>query len=124
MNDFPARGSNVDHAVSESEPGVTPGEGKPGSHGEGRAVEDGTRLERLPPEIGALLMVVGIAGLILPGPVGSPFFIAGGVVLWPAAFGRVEGWFQRKCPVAHRKGMEQIERYLDDLERRYPGSLG
>jgi hypothetical protein len=100
------------------------GTGHPLSNGDGHApAADSHRLERLPPEIGALLMVVGIAGLLLPGPVGSPFFIAGGVALWPAAFGRVEGWFQRRFPVVHRTGMEQIERYLADLERRYPGSL-
>jgi hypothetical protein len=114
----------VDHAISGSDPGVAPGTGEPGLNGNGQAAGEGMRLERLPPEIGALLMVVGIAGLLLPGPVGSPFFIAGGVALWPAAFGRVESWFQRRFPVVHRNGVEQIERYLDDLEKRFPGSLG
>ena len=94
------------------------------SDGDGPPPDLGARLEHLPPEIGALLMVVGIAGLVLPGPVGTPFVVAGGVALWPAAFGRVEGWFQRKFPVAHRNGMKQIDRYLNDLERRFPGSLG
>jgi hypothetical protein len=114
----------VNHAVSESDPGADAGMATPGSNGEVQCSEDAARVERLPPEIGVLLMVVGIAGLLLPGPVGSPFFIAGGVALWPAAFGRVEGWFQRKFPVIHRNGMEQMERYLADLERRYPGPLG
>jgi hypothetical protein len=115
----------MDHAVSEPDPGVIPGTGNPGLNGEGHPPEvaGAARLERLPPEIGALLMVVGIAGLLLPGPVGSPFFIAGGVALWPAAFGRVEGWFRRRFPNAHRTGMEQMVRYLADLERRYPGCL-
>src|SRR4051812_37602481 len=81
------------------------------------------RLERLPREIGALLIVIGVAGLLLPGPVGSPFVLAGGLVLWPKGFGRVEGWFARRFPRLHREGMAQIERYLDDLERRYPGSI-
>jgi hypothetical protein len=114
----------VDQAVSGSDPGVTAGMANPGSSGEVHCSGDAPRVERLPPEVGVLLMVVGVAGLLLPGPVGSPFFIAGGVALWPAAFGRVEGWFQRKFPVIHRNGMEQMERYLADLERRYPGSLG
>jgi hypothetical protein len=115
----------VDQAASGSDPGTITGPGHPLSNGDGhRPSPDIHHLGRLPPEIGALLMVVGIAGLLLPGPVGSPFFIAGGVALWPAAFGRVENWFQRRFPVVHRTGMEQIVRYLDDLERRYPGSLG
>jgi hypothetical protein len=84
---------------------------------------DGLRLRKLPPEIGTLLMIVGIAGLLLPGPVGSPFVIAGGITLWPSALGRVDGWFRRRFPKAHRDGMTQIARFLDDLEHRYPGSL-
>ena len=78
------------------------------------------RLKSLPPETGVLLMIVGIARLLLPGPVGSPFLVAGGLVLWPARFGRVEGWFRRSFPDTYRSGMQQIKHYLDDLERRYP----
>jgi hypothetical protein len=36
----------------------------------------------------------------------------------------VEGWFRRRFPSIHRKGRGQIERFLSDLERRYPGSTG
>jgi hypothetical protein len=80
-------------------------------------------LQKLPSEIGVLLLVMGVAGLMLPGPVGSPFVIAGGVALWPAGFRKVEGWFQRRAPRLYRVGMDQMERYLDDLENRYPGSV-
>jgi hypothetical protein len=80
------------------------------------------RLKTLPSEIGILLIIVGIAGIALPGPVGTPFVIAGGVTLWPSAFEKVERWFQRRFPRMHQSGMEQIERYLTDLEKRYPGS--
>jgi hypothetical protein len=80
------------------------------------------RLQTLPPEIGVLLILIGTAGVLLPGPVGTPFLIAGGISLWPKAFNRLERWFQRRCPTMHSTGMEQILRYLDDLERRYPGS--
>jgi hypothetical protein len=114
----------VGHAASGTDTGIFPAEWSPGSNGDGPSAEVAKRLERLPPEIGTLLMIVGIAGLLLPGPVGSPFFIAGGVALWPSAFGCVDGWFRRRFPVAHRSGMEQIERYLADLEKRYPGILG
>jgi hypothetical protein len=81
------------------------------------------RLTHLPSEIGVLLIIVGVAGLLLPGPVGSPFVIAGGLALWPQGFGRVEDWFRHRFPNIHRAGVVQIERYLADLEQRYPGSV-
>lgn len=80
------------------------------------------RLEKLPPEIGVLLIVVGVAGILLPGPVGSPFLVAGGIALWPSAFQKTEGWLQRTAPGLYDEGIRQMERFLADLERRYPGS--
>ncbi len=81
------------------------------------------RLEKLPREIGVLLVAVGVAGVLLPGPVGAPFLLAGGLILWPRGTARVEGWFERKFPGLHREGVTQIDRFLGDLDRRYPGSL-
>lgn len=104
-------------------PGGAPLSGRVAALRAGRSTEFERRLGSLPPEIGTLLIVVGIAGLMLPGPVGSPFVLAGGLVLWPKGFGRVEGWFERRFPAMHREGVTQIERYLTDLERRYPGSV-
>lgn len=86
-------------------------------------VEFESRIQKLPPEIGVLLIIVGILGLLLPGPVGSPFVLAGGLTLWPKGFGKVEVWFQRRFPGLHRAGVTQIDRFLVDLERRYPGSV-
>jgi len=80
------------------------------------------RLEKLPPEIGVLLFVIGTAGILLPGPVGSPFLIAGGVALWPSAFRKAEDWLERVSPRLYDEGIRQLERFLADLERRYPGS--
>jgi hypothetical protein len=77
-------------------------------------------IERLPKELGALLVVAGIGGLLLPGPVGTPFLIVGGVILWPAAFKRVEACFQKRLPRMHKVGMKQMKRFITDLERRYP----
>lgn len=82
-----------------------------------------SRLRNLPPEVGTLLIIVGIAGILLPGPVGTPFLIAGGIGLWPDALGRVDDWFRRRFPAMHREGMTQVDRFLSDLEQRYPGSL-
>jgi hypothetical protein len=80
------------------------------------------RLEKLPPEIGVLLIVVGMAGLLLPGPVGSPFLVAGGVALWPSAVRKAEDWLRAIAPRLYEEGLQQMERFLADLERRYPGS--
>ena len=84
---------------------------------DGRATEPN---QRPPKELGVLLLVGGIGGLLLPGPVGSPFLILGGVILWPAAFSRVENCFEKRFPRTHKLGMVQINRFVSDLERRYP----
>jgi hypothetical protein len=78
------------------------------------------RIEDLPKEVGVMLMTVGVLGLALPGVVGGPALLAGGLVLWPRAFGRAETWFEKKFPKAHRHSLVQINRYLDDLEKRFP----
>jgi hypothetical protein len=78
------------------------------------------KIEKMPREVGVLLIVAGVGGMLLPGPVGSPFLILGGVILWPRAFRRVESWFETHFPRTHHQSMRQIVRFLDDLERRYP----
>jgi hypothetical protein len=78
------------------------------------------RIEAMPKEVGVLLVVAGVGGLLLPGPVGSPFLILGGVILWPRAFRRVDTWFEKRFPRMHHQSVLQIVRFLDDLERRYP----
>jgi hypothetical protein len=80
------------------------------------------RLPALPPEIGVLLTLVGTAGIVLPGVVGAPFLLAGGIALWPSAFRKVENWLMKASPGIYETGVQQIEQFLADLERRYPGS--
>jgi hypothetical protein len=104
-----------DHAAKVAGPADRPAEREAGSR-------SAHRLEKLPPEIGVLLIVVGTAGVLLPGPVGSPFLVAGGVALWPSAFQKTEDWLQRVAPGLYEEGLRQMERFLADLERRYPGS--
>lgn len=70
-----------------------------------------------------MLVSAGVIGMVLPGP-GAPALVAGGLILWPEAFGKVERWFQKRFPEAHRTGMGHMNRFLSDLERRYPGSTG
>jgi hypothetical protein len=78
------------------------------------------RIRALPKEIGVLLMVAGVGGLILPGPIGTPFLVLGGVVLWPRAFERVEICLEKRFPQLHHQSLKQIKRFLTDLNRRYP----
>jgi len=80
------------------------------------------RIKELPKEVGVILISVGAVGFVLPGVMGAPAIIAGGLVLWPHTFGGLENWFRRRNPDLHRLGMQQIGRFLDDLERRYPRS--
>jgi hypothetical protein len=75
-----------------------------------------------PQELGALLIVSGIAGILLPGPVGTPLLILGCVMIWPQAFRRVNLFFASRFPRAHHLGALQSSRFLSDLERRYPVS--
>ena len=82
---------------------------------------DFNSIKDLPKEVGVMLITAGIVGFILPGP-GTPAIIAGGLVLWPEAFGKLESWLERSHPKVHRKGMQQINRFLNDLQKRYPDS--
>ena len=68
-----------------------------------------------------MLITAGIVGFILPGP-GTPAIIAGGLVLWPKAFGKLESWLEQAHPKVHREGMKHINRFLSDLQKRYPNS--
>lgn len=84
-----------------------------------------TRLDHIPKEVGALLLITGIITGMLPpppGPIDLSLVAAGGVSLWPRGFQAIDGWMRRRFPGAHRTGMIFLDRYLDDLERRYPGS--
>ncbi len=87
--------------------------------------EKARRIDRLPTEVILLLLTTGIFTGMLPPPPG-PFdltiIISGGVVLWPRGLRAIEGWAAKHFPRAHRAGTRFLDRYLDDLERRYPDS--
>ena len=44
-----------------------------------------------------MLITAGIVGFVLPGP-GTPAIIAGGLALWPGAFGKLESWLDALTP--------------------------
>jgi hypothetical protein len=77
-------------------------------------------IKDLPREFGVMLVSVGALGILLPGLMGAPVLVAGGLVLWPRTFGGLEEWLRRRNPGLYHRGMQQVGRFLDDLERRYP----
>ncbi len=85
-------------------------------------LEEIRRVRAVPREVGILLIVSGIGGILLPGPVGTPFLILGCITLWPRAFEQTGRFFEGWFPRMHHHGVKQINRFLDDLERRYPPS--
>jgi hypothetical protein len=82
--------------------------------------DDLAAVKGLPKEFGVLLIVLGLGGLMVPGPVGSPLVLLGGVILWPRAFRGVEARFREKFPETHRRSVAQVKRFVSDLDRRYP----
>jgi DNA-binding transcriptional LysR family regulator len=87
------------------------------------SLADGIRLESLPRELGVLLVVAGVGGVLLPGPVGTPFLILGGLILFPNWFRKVDQSVASRFPRLHREGTRQALRFIADLERRYPTGL-
>jgi hypothetical protein len=71
------------------------------------------RVEQLPKDAGWLLITAGVVGLVVPGVFGTPFLLAGALVLAPGGTKLLSRW------VGH-SGIRQIGRFLDNLERRYP----
>jgi hypothetical protein len=78
------------------------------------------RIRAMPAEFAWLLIVSGIGGVLLPGPVGTPLLVLGLLMLWPSAFERIEACFEKGFPTLHHHGVTQITRFMEDLERRYP----
>jgi hypothetical protein len=120
-NEYERRDLESDDESQGTDPQAVPDD----EGGISSAIDDEAELKRikdLPKEVGVMLLTVGVLGFALPGVVGTPAIIAGGLVLWPKAFGKVENWFERKFPQVHKQSLFQIHRYLNDLEGRYPNS--
>jgi hypothetical protein len=72
---------------------------------------------------------VALAGIMIgvippgPGPVDALMVALGCLSLSRKRFRAFECWAQQKVPLAHRTSTDIILRYLDDLEKRFPGSV-
>jgi hypothetical protein len=82
--------------------------------------EAALRIANLPRNVGWMMVSVGVLGVILPGVPGAPFLIAGVAVLTPGGPQLLTRWAARRPKGVVHKGLRQIGRWLDDLERRYP----
>lgn len=78
------------------------------------------RVEHLNRDVGWALISAGLVGLVMPGVLGAPFLIMGALVLWPGNRKRAERWRQGHSPKIFHGAMRQINRFLDDLDKRYP----
>jgi len=78
------------------------------------------RVAHLSRDLGWTLVTAGVVGIVMPGVLGTPFLVLGAMVLWPGNRERVERWRRGHSPKALRGAMKQINRFLDDLEKRYP----
>jgi hypothetical protein len=78
------------------------------------------RFSQLPKEAGWLLITAGVVGLAVPGILGTPFLLAGAVVVVPGGPKLLSRWVGRHPPRIVHSAMRQISRFIDDLERRYP----
>jgi len=78
------------------------------------------RIKGLPPSLGVILIAAGVVGVLLPGPIGTPLILAGGLVLAPRAFSRIDNMLKRRYPGFRHQGVKMLERFLDDLQKRYP----
>jgi hypothetical protein len=82
------------------------------------------RVEKLPRDVGWLLITAGLVGVVVPGVLGVPFLVLGGLVLMPLTSQRAEQWLGGHSPKMFKGSVRQINRFLDDLDRRYPRRQG
>ena len=82
------------------------------------------RIEHLPRDVGWLLITAGLVGVIVPGVLGVPFLVLGGLVVMPVTSRRAERWLSGHTPKMFKGSVRQINRFLDDLEHRYPRRRG
>lgn len=78
------------------------------------------RVEHLNHSVGWVLISAGVVGMVVPGVLGTPFLIMGALALWPGNRKTVERWRKGHSPKMFHGAMKQINRFLDDLDKRYP----
>jgi hypothetical protein len=91
-----------------------------------QAAKEPKRVEQPPRAVGRNPMTAGIAaGMASPQPGPSDMItpLSGTLVPWFRGLRAVEDWAREKYPGMHRRGMDLLNRFSEDLERRYPCSV-
>ncbi len=86
-------------------------------------IDQGEEVKPPPKEAGLFLILIGVGGIMLPGPIGTPFLVLGVLVFFPRFFRKLDQGIERRFPASHLRGMKQVHRFVDDLERRYPSGV-
>ena len=76
------------------------------------------RLAGLPRSLGWALLVGGLVSEVAVGI--PPFWILGILILWPGSGLRLLAALDHRAPKSVKGGLGFINRFLDDLHRRYP----
>lgn len=77
-----------------------------------------SRIEKLPRDVGWMLLAGGLMSEVVMGL--PPFWVIGILILYPQIAAPLTGFLDRKAPGALSRSLDFVDRYLDDLERRYP----
>ena len=67
------------------------------------------RFRNLPTPIGFILMGVGVSGLVIPGMVGLPLFVAGGLILAPWTLGNMDDYLMKRFPNLYTSGLHAMD---------------
>ncbi len=77
-----------------------------------------SRLANLPRSLGWFLLLGGLMSEVIMGL--PPFWILGILILWPKSGARLVGLLHRRAPKSVQGGVGFVNRFLVDLDRRYP----
>ncbi len=80
------------------------------------------RVKHLNRNMGWVLISAGLVGIVIPGVIGTPFVILGSLVLWPGSQKLLDKWRRNHRSRFVNAALRQVDRYLDDIERRYPAN--
>ncbi|MGP0066326.1 MAG: hypothetical protein ACLQGP_22320 [Isosphaeraceae bacterium] len=83
------------------------------------------QLDGLPKDLGITLLVLGMFGVAIPGPVppGFSFILLGVIALQPCLIERFGGPMARRFPRVFRVLVGLVTRFRSDLASRYPGTV-
>lgn len=88
-------------------------------------LELASKLDGMPRDLGIVLIVLGVVGIAIPGPIppGASFVLLGIVFLRPGLVARFAGPLAARCPRVFRLLIGFVDDLRTGLERRYPGAV-